>query len=120
MPPAPVDEAPVGFWPRLVEQVRPQLRAPALAMFVVSEDAPVVGTLRNGVLYLEPRALIAEKLISKQEVLQIVGECASGILGRPVRVRVGKVGEDPTPSNENFDRLIHFGQTHGETVDIID
>lgn len=120
VPPTPVDEAPVGFWPRLVEQVRPQLRAPALAMFVVSEDAPVVGTLRNGVLYLEPRALIAEKLISKQEVLQIVGECASGILGRPVRVRVGKVGEDPTPSNENFDRLIHFGQTHGETVDIID
>lgn len=114
------DEMPVGFWPRLVEQVRPQLRPPALAMFVVSEDAPVVGSLRNGVLYLEPRALIAEKLISRQDVLQTVRECASGILGKPVRVQVGKSGDSPVSNNESFDRLIHFGQTHGETVDILD
>ncbi len=115
-----VDEAPVGFWPRLVEQVRPQLRPPALAMFVVSEDAPVVGRLNNGVLYLEPRALIAEKLIGRQDVLQIVRECASGILGKPIRVQVGKAGEGTGPDNANFDRLVHFGQTHGETVDIMD
>lgn len=114
------DQTPVGFWARLVEQVRPQLRPPALAMFVVSEDAPVVGSLRNGVLCLEPRALIAEKLVSRPEVLQIVRECASGILGKPVRVQIGKSGEAPTANNECFDRLVHFGQTHGETVDVMD
>ena len=118
--PVPCDEAPVGFWPRLVEQVRPMLRPPALAMFVVSEDAPVVGKLSNGILYLEPRALIAEKLIARQDVLQIVRECASGILGRPTQVRVGKVGDGDAPNNENFDKLVHFGQTHGETVDVIE
>lgn len=114
------DDTPVGFWPRLVEQVRPQLRPPALAMFVAGEDAPVVGSVRNGVLYLEPRALIAEKLVSRPEVLQIVRECASGILGKPVRVQIGKSGEDAVINNESFDRLVHFGQTHGETVDIMD
>ena len=115
-----IDETPVGFWPRLVEQVRPQLRPPALAMFVVNDDAPVIGALRNGVLYLEPRALIAEKLVNRPDVLQIVRECASGILGKPVPVRVGKIGEETVRHNDSFDRLLHFGQTHGETVDIID
>ena len=114
------DETPVGFWPRLVEQVRPQLKPPALSMFVVNENAPLIGKLRNGVLYLEPQALIAEKLVSRPDVLQIVRECASGILGKPTRVQVGKVGDDHTPNNENFDRLLHFGQTHGETVDIVE
>lgn len=114
------DDTPVGFWPRLVEQVRPQLRLPALAMFVAGENAPVVGSVRNGVLYLEPRALVAEKLVSRPEVLQIVRECASGILGKPVRVQIGKSGEGPVTNNESFDRLVHFGQAHGETVDIVD
>ncbi len=120
IPVMPVDESPVGFWPRLVEQVRNQLRPPAVSMFVVNEGAPVAGRLRGNVLYLETYAPVAEKLISTQAVIQIVQECASGILERPVRVQIGRSGEGPVANNESFDRLLHFGQTHGETVDITD
>ncbi|MBP3412235.1 MAG: hypothetical protein J6K89_03160, partial [Oscillospiraceae bacterium] len=112
-----IDEAPMGFWPKLVDQLRQQLRPPAVSVFVVNENAPVTGVLRGAVLNLEARAAFAVALINKPEVLQVVQECASGILGRPVRVRIVQPGEAPT-NNVNFDRLMQFAQEHEDTVDI--
>ena len=112
-----IDEAPMGFWPKLVDQLRQQLRPPAVSVFVVNENAPVTGVLRGAVLNLEARVAFAVALINKPEVLQVVQECASGILGRPVRVRIVQPGEAPT-NNVNFDRLMQFAQEHEDTVDI--
>ena len=117
VPPQPVDESPVGFWPRLVEQLRTQLRPPAVGMFVVHDNAPVVGRLRGGFLDLEAGALFAFEQINKPNILQIVQECASGILGRPIRVRVVRPGEAPV-NNVNFDRLMQFAREHEDTVDV--
>jgi hypothetical protein len=86
-------------------------------MFVVHDNAPVVGRLRGGFLDLEAGALFAFEQINKPNVLQIVQECASGILGRPIRVRVVRPGEAPV-NNVNFDRLMQFAREHGDTVDV--
>ncbi len=118
VPSAPVDEAPVGFWPRLVEQLRSQLRPPAVGMFVVHDNAPVMGRLRGNMLDLETNALFAYEQVNKPQVLQMVQECASGILGRPIRVRVTRPGEAPT-NNVNFDRLVQFGLANPDTIDIV-
>ncbi|MBR4309158.1 MAG: hypothetical protein IKT58_06150, partial [Oscillospiraceae bacterium] len=117
-PLAPVDESPVGFWPRLVEQLRTQLRPPAVGMFVVHDNAPVVGRLRGNILDLEAGALFAFEQVNKPQVLQVVAECASGILGRPIRVRVVRPGEVPV-NNVNFDRLMQFAREHEDTVDVM-
>ena len=115
---APVDQAPPGFWPRLVEQLRTQLRPPAVGMFVVHDNAPVIGRIRSGFLEVETAHLFAYEQINKPNVLQTVRECASGILGRPINVRVVKAGQSPV-NNVNFDRLVQFAMDNPDTVELI-
>ena len=114
----PVDQAPPGFWPRLVEQLRTQLRPPAVGMFVVHDNAPVIGRIRSGFLEVETAHLFAYEQINKPNVLQTVRECASGILGRPINVRVVKAGQTPV-NNVNFDRLVQFAMDNPDTVELI-
>lgn len=117
-PQGPVDQAPPGFWPRLVEQLRTQLRPPALSMFVVHDFAPVVGRICGGILELQAVVPHAYDIINKPNVLQTVRECASGILGRPINVRVVKAGQSPV-NNVNFDRLVQFAMNNPDTVELL-
>lgn len=114
---APMSTAPAGFWPSLVEKLRATLKPPAVAMFVVSESAPVQGILQGDELTLECRDDFTVKIIQFPNVLQTVGDCAAVLLGRDVKVQVKKVGEHQK-SNEGFDRLLRFGQQHPEIIDL--
>lgn len=116
-PPQPTPSAPAGFWPSLVEKLRATLKPPAVAMFVVSENAPVMGVLQGDGLILECRDDFTVKIIQLPNVLQTVGDCAAALLGRSVKVAVRKIGEHQK-NNEGFDRLLRFGQQHPEIVDL--
>ncbi len=111
------NEAPAGFWPRLVEQLRGQLRPPALAMFVVNENAPVNGLLQGDQLLLQANNDMAAKMINKPNVLALVSECAAGLLGRRVRVQVITAGDVPQ-NNGRFEQVLQFAQEHPEIVDL--
>ena len=116
-PPEPINEAPVGFWPKLVEQLRNVLRPPAIGMFVINEHAPIKGRMQGDTLFLEAKDDTSAMLVNRPNVLQTVAECASGLLNRPVRVKLRRAGEI-TGSNEGLDKLMQFAQAHPDTIDI--
>lgn len=115
-PPTPVNEAPVGFWPKLVEKLRAVLKPPAIGMFVVNEQAPIKGYLQGDTLILEAKDDTSAQLVNRPNVLQTVAECASGLLGRPVRVKLSKAGET-AQNHEGFARLMQFAQAHPDTIE---
>ena len=116
-PQPPQAAAPDGFWPKLVEKARAALQPPAMGMFAVHANAPVQGALDGDVLTLEC-VEFAYPFINAPEVLQRVGECASGIAGRPIRVRAVKAGQTPKPSNGNYDKLVQRAQAHPDIFDV--
>ena len=116
-PPMPMTEAPAGFWPKLVERVRAVLKPPAGGMFVINENAPVQGYLQGDVLILEVKEVASAGIIDKPHVLQTVAECASGLLGRPVRARVGR-REERKRSSAGFEQLLNFAREHPDTIEI--
>lgn len=106
---------PVGFWPKMVEQLRTTLRPPAMAMFVLNDNAPVKGVLKADVLQLVCRDEFTKKIIDTPTVLQTAAECAGAQLGRTVRVQVTLLGEKK--DNEGFARLLQFGEQHPDLVE---
>ena len=122
-PPLPEEEprqqpGPEGFWPKLVQQLRITLRPPALGMFTLGENAPVTGTLRGNVLELR-YLKFAEMILNRPNVLQTVTECASGLAGQPVKLRLIAAGEtNRQPESPGFQRLMDFGADHPDLIDI--
>ncbi len=112
----PIAQAPAGFWPKLVEQLRTALRPPAMAMFVMSEQAPIKGLLEDESLILQCRDEFTKNVINNPNVLQTVSECASAQLSRPVKVELRLAGET-VKNNEGFARLMQFGEQHPELVE---
>ena len=115
-PMQPEQREPIGFWAKLVDQLRTTLKPPAMAMFVMNENAPVKGSLSGDVLTLVCRDEFTKKIINTPNVLQTAAECAAAQLGRSVRVQVSLPGETKK-NNEGFARLIQFGQQHPDLVD---
>lgn len=116
-PAAPRQQAPADFWPRLVQRLRTELKPPALSMFVLAGNAPVIGELRGDTLDLIIRVPVAEGLINKPNVLQTVTECASAQAGRRISVKLTREGERKQ-ENKSFDRLMSFGAEHPELFDV--
>lgn len=109
--------APSDFWPKLVQRLRTVLKPPAVGMFVLAENAPIVGTLCGDTLNLEMRMPAAEVLVNKPNVLQTVAECASAQAGVAVKVKLTHPGEQKQ-NNQSFDRLMSFGAEHPEIIDM--
>ena len=106
------------FWPRLVQKLRSSLRPPAVGMFALGENAPVTGTLRGDVVELR-YLKFAEMILSRPNVMQTVTECASGLAGRPVKLRLISAGEiKKQPENQSFQRLMDFGADHPDLIDM--
>ena len=87
-------------------------------MFALGENAPVTGTLRGDVVELR-YLKFAEMILSRPNVMQTVTECASGLAGRPVKLRLISAGEiKKQPENQSFQRLMDFGADHPDLIDM--
>ncbi|MBQ3356707.1 MAG: DNA polymerase III subunit gamma/tau [Oscillospiraceae bacterium] len=124
MPPAPEEAPPEAAeesvsdsaWPQLVQRLRTALKAPAMGMFSVSDNAPLQGRLTKDELILTIMADFAENVINKPDVLQTITEVASAQAGHPVKVRLVRKGEEKK-SNGSFDRFLSFGEEHPELIE---
>ena len=105
------------FWKKLIPRLRTSLRPPAMGMFSLNEFSPVKGSLREDVLTLLVHDMPTKNIISKPEVLQIVAECAAGILGRPVKVQVKDTTQNAA-GTAAFDRLAQFASQHSDIIDL--
>ena len=132
MPPPPGDEdappepagteesqtaVPAGFWPELLERLRPALKPSAMSMFGTSENAPVHGRLEKNRLLLIAENDFAFGIVNRPDVLQTAAEKASALLGHPVTAQAQKAGA-AEQDHTGFDRLLHFAEEHPEIVDI--
>ena len=116
-PPAPINEAPMGFWTELVSAVRRELKPPAFGFFSTSPNAPVQGGLVGDKLELRCTNTFIAETINKPEVLEVVSRKASAQLGRPVRATVVDLSAKPA-GNPKMEQLLNFGRAHSDIVKI--
>ena len=110
-------EAPVGFWTDLAGQLRAELKPPLSGFFATTPQAPVQGALVGDVLELRCVNAFPANMINKPEVLKLVAEKASMILGKPVKVAVVDLSVKPA-GNKNLDNLVSFGLNHSGIVTV--
>ncbi len=113
------EELPMGFWADLVAAVRRDLKPPISGFFTVSPQSPIQAQLRCGVLVLLCNNDFTREMVSKGDILSLVAQKASAILGR----NVNAVAQDITARNENnpaLERLMDFGRAHRDIVTIQD
>ena len=115
--PAPVNEAPMGFWTDLVAAVRKELKPPASGFFVVSPNAPVQGVLTGGKLELRCSNTFTAETLGRPEILEVVTRKASAMLGR--RIQAVTVDMSSRPVNSvRMEQLMSFGRAHSDVVKI--
>lgn len=110
-------EAPVGFWADLSSRVRGELGPPVGGFFTPAPDAPVQGVLKGDWLELQCVNGFVRDMVNKPEILQRIGQCASGMLGRPVQVRVTDLQAKPK-TGENLQALLEFGKNHSDIIKV--
>ena len=109
--------APVGFWADLVAAVRPVLKPPASGYFSVSSNALVHGVLQGDKLVLQCANHFILEVINKPELLSVVAQKASVILGRNVAVMAVDKTARPETSGQ-MQQLMNFGKAHSDIVKI--
>ena len=100
--PAP-DELPLGFWADLVTQCKPVLSGSAGAFLSTSEKAMLRPELRGDELLLLAASEFVKNAVNDEKTRAILAQKASGILKRPMRVRIavqstGIRADDPLQS----------------------
>ena len=117
--PAPVEEAPVGFWVDLVSALRTELRPPVSGFFTTSANALVKGSLSGNRVVLVCNNRFTLEMINKPELLTLVARKASAILGRNVTAIAVDQTAKPD-SDEPMEQLMNFGRAHSDIVTIKD
>ena len=116
-PPAPRNDAPVGFWSELVAAVRKELKPPVSGFFVASPNAPVQGSLMGDKLELRCSNAFTAQMLDRPDILEVVSRKASAMLSRPVRAVAVDITSKPQ-GNPRMDQLMNFGRAHSDIVKI--
>ena len=115
--PAPVNEAPMGFWTELVSAARKELKPPASGFFVASPNAPVQGALVGSKLELRCANTFVAETVGRPDILEVMTRKASAMLGRPVQAVVVDLSAKPK-NNPRMEQLMNFGKAHSDIVKI--
>ena len=113
----PIDEAPVGLWTDIAQQVRKELKPPLNGFFATTPNAPVRGVLQDGQFVLQCTGKFNLEMINQPEVLDLVARKVSAAMGRNIKV----IAVDKTVSttkNEQMERLLTFGRAHSAQINI--
>lgn len=115
--PAPVPEAPIGFWTDVAAAVRKELKPPASGFFAMTPNAPIRAVLQGTQLVLVCVNKFTMEIINKPEILSLVAQKASAKLGSRVTVKVTD-GTAGNVKNEQMEQLLRFGRAHSDLVKI--
>ena len=114
---APVNQAPVGFWTDLVGQLKGELKPPVSGLFSPMPDAPVQGVLVGNVLQVRCTNTFIYQVVGKPEIMQLISQRASAILGKQVRAEAVDGSAKPA-TNASMNRLLDFSRDHSGIVTI--
>ncbi len=116
-PPAPANEAPIGFWTELCSAVRRELKPPAFGFFNPSPNNPVQAAVTGDTVELRCTNKFTAEAINRPEVLEVVSRKASAQLGRPVRTTVMDLSAKPA-GNPKMEQLMNFGRAHSDIIKV--
>ena len=111
----PDDQVPLGFWAEVVAGVKQELKPPISGFLSASDNSPVKGAMRGGVLELRCTNAFTADMIGKPEVLEIVARKAAVQLGHPVKVITVDMSAKPD-GNKRLDNLLQFGRQHSDII----
>ena len=118
-PPVPAlvkpEDAPAGFWPDFVAKAQKTL--PSRAKGIITVNGAVTHALEGDLLTLIAPGTFEQKQLDIPEVLEACAGAASGLLGRPIRVRV-KLRNKQTAGggDKSFGNLMDFGKQHSDII----
>ena len=113
----PDDEVPLGFWAEVVAAVRQELKPPISGFFVASENAPVYGAMKNGVLELRCKNTFTADMLGKPEILEMVARKAAAQLGHGVKAKIVDLSAKPA-GNARMESLLQFGRQHSDIINM--
>ena len=105
------------LWLDICEQIRKEVKPPLTSFFVTTANAPVKGILQDNRLVLVCVNSFTKDFINKPEILELVGRKAAVKLGRQVAATVTDDASNFGKS-ESMDRLLRFGEAHGDVINI--
>ncbi len=111
------DETPIGFWADLATHIRKELKPPVMGFFSPAPGAPVQGVLRGDRLVLECDNSFIADYVNKPDILALVSQKASALLGKTVPVTVIDKTKKTT-NDAGMQQLLAFGKAHGDVVRI--
>ena len=111
------DDTPIGFWPDLAAQMRAELPKSMAGFFYASENAPVVGRVRENRVGLICANAFVMQMIDKSEIKELAARKASAMLGRPMTVVVVDRSAKPE-KNKQMEQLLAFGRQHNDIINI--
>jgi len=109
------DEMPSGFWTELCIQIRKELKPPVSGFF--APNGPVQGILQGDTIVLACANAFTKAVVDKPEVLELVARKVSAKLGRSVKAIAS---DKSNVNNEQMERLLQFGRTHSDVINIKD
>ena len=115
--PVPDDQVPLGFWAEVVAAVRQELKPPVSGFFVATENAPVYGAMKNGVLELRCKNTFTADMLGKPEILEVVARKAGAQLKKQVKAKIVDLSAKPT-GNSRMENLLQFGRQHSDIVNM--
>ena len=110
-------DTPMGFWPDLVAALQRELRPPIKGFFAATPNSPVQGTLRGDQVVLLCSNSFTLEMVNKPELIALVAQKASALLGRNVTAKAVDRMARPE-KNEQMERLLAFGREHADIVKI--
>ena len=115
--PVPDDQVPLGFWAEVVSAVRQELKPPVSGFFVATENAPVYGAMKNGVLELRCKNTFTADMLGKPEILEVVARKAGAQLKKQVKAKIVDLSAKPA-DNSRMENLLQFGRQHSDIVNM--
>ncbi len=115
--PVPDDQVPLGFWAEVVSAVRQELKPPVSGFFVATENAPVYGAMKDGVLELRCKNTFTADMLGKPEILEVVARKAGAQLKKQVKAKIVDLSAKPA-GNSRMENLLQFGRQHSDIVNM--
>ena len=109
--------APAGFWSDLAAKVRPELGPTLRGFFTATPNNPVRVQFQGEILILLCDGDFVHGMINKPEILDLVAQKATVLLGHRPQVRAVNARQK-ADSNENMKHLLDFSQAHSDIVKI--
>lgn len=107
---------PAGFWPDLLAKLRPELPAKVKGFFAVG--GPVTPRIQKDTLILVADSQFVKDIVGEPSTLQLVGEKASILLGKPVNAKLVLKGNMDEKGTDQWQKLLAFGKEHQDVITI--